>query len=103
MRPCSWLCVLFLACGFLVMDRCAQGQANLPIFTDKLVNGFQDWSWAADNRANTSPVHSGSQSISVTSQFWQALSFYHADFDTTPYASLSFWINGGAGGQVIQV
>ena len=80
-------------------------QANLPIYTDNLVNGFQNWSWAAVNLENYSPVHSGSYSISVTDGGnYQALVFARPDFNTTPYASLSFWINGGsAGGQRLQV
>jgi len=44
----------------------AIAQTPLQIYTDNLVNGFQDWSWATRNMANTSPVHSGSASISVT-------------------------------------
>ena len=80
-------------------------QANLPIYTDNLVNGFQNWSWAAVNLQNSSPVHSGSYSISVTDNTnYQALSFAHSDFNTSPYTSLNFWINGGsAGGQPVQV
>jgi len=80
-------------------------QANLPIYTDNLVNGFQNWSWATVNLGNYSPVHSGTYSISVTDGGnYQALVFARPDFNTTPYASLSFWINGGsAGGQKLQV
>ena len=75
-------------------------QSDLPIYTDNLVNAFQSWSWAAVNFANTSPVHSGGYSISVTDGVnYQALSLqYPAGFNTAPYASLTFWINGGAGG-----
>ena len=79
-------------------------QANLPIYTDNLVNGFQNWSWATVNLENYSPVHSGSYSISVADGGYQALVFARPDFNTSPYASLSFWINGGsAGGQQLQV
>ena len=79
-------------------------QANLPIYTDNLVNGFQNWIWATVNLENGSPVHSGSYSISVTDGGNQALYLEHPDFNTSPYASLSFWINGGsAGGQQVQV
>lgn len=79
--------------------------ANLPIYVDSLLNGFQDWSWAtAVNDYNTSPVYSGSYSISVTAAPYTALSLYHDDFNTSPYSSLSFWINGGeAGAQGPQV
>jgi hypothetical protein len=68
------------------------------------MNGFQDWSWAARDLSNTNPVHSGSNSISVTASTWQALSFWHQDLNAATYTSLSFWANGGAGGgQRLQV
>jgi hypothetical protein len=71
-------------------------QDNLPIYTDNLVDGFQNWSWATINLGNTDPVHSGICSISVTDGGnSQALAFEHPQFNTTPYTNLSFWINGG--------
>jgi hypothetical protein len=86
-------------------------QSNLSIYTDHLVNGFQDWSWAAHNLANTSPVYSGSNSISVSDVAWTAISFeqagfnsYQGGFDVSGYTNFSFWANGGTvGGQVLQV
>jgi alpha-L-arabinofuranosidase len=82
----------------------AQAQASLPVYTDNLVNGFQDWSWAADNLDNSSPVYSGSASISVSGTAWEALWLEHSDFNTALYTNLSFWINGGpGGGQIIQL
>ncbi len=82
-----------------------RAQAGLPLYTDHLVNGFDDWSWGTRNLGNTVPVHSGSHSISLSGTAWQvALSLNHTAFDTTPYASLNFWANGGSGGgQVLQV
>jgi hypothetical protein len=72
---------------------------SLVIYDDALENGFQDYSWATSvNYNNTSPVYSGSDSISVTAAAYTALSLYHDNFSTAPYASLSFWINGGAAG-----
>ena len=82
----------------------AIAQAPLAIYTDNLVNGFQDWSWATRNLANASPTHSGTNSISVTATAWTALSFEHSDFNVTPYSSLIFWADGGtSGGQRLQV
>ena len=83
----------------------AIAQAPLAIYTDNLVNGFQDWSWATRDLSNTSPTHSGSaNSISVTTAAWTALSFQHSDFNVTPYSSLIFWAHGGtSGGQRLQV
>lgn len=79
-------------------------QAGLPIFTDNLVNGFQNWSWATVSLQNSSPVHSGSYSIAVTDGGYQALVFMRSEFNSTPYANLTFWVNGGiSGGQLIQV
>ena len=69
---------------------------NLPIYVDSLLNGFQDYSWATVNDNNPSPVYSGSDSISVTASQWEALWLYHDPFNTAPYASLIFWINGGS-------
>ena len=82
----------------------AMAQANLPIYTDNLVNAFQDWSWGTHDLGNSSPVHSGSNSISASFVAWQGLSFHNSDFNTTPYSSVSFWANGGSGGgQIINV
>src|SRR6266436_9085432 len=79
-------------------------QANLPIYTDHLVNGFQDWSWAPRNMASTL-VHSGTNSIAVTNaSFFQAISFHQNAFNTSIYTNLSFWANGGTnGGQTLDV
>jgi len=96
---CGWVGLLSL---FGVLSSGAQ--TNQPVYTDSLQNGWADWSWGTRNLANTSPVHSGSDSISANEVAWEALSFEHSDFDSSPYTNLTFWINGGpAGGQVLQV
>lgn len=78
--------------------------SDQSLYTDSLQNGWQDWGWATINYSNPSPVHSGSDSISVTAAAYGALYMEHADEDSTPYASLSFWINGGStGGQNLTV
>src|SRR5690349_9427017 len=89
---------------FLMTLQSAHGQADLLIYTDKLVNGFQNWSWAANNTANASPVHSGSNSASVSANYGEAFSTYHPEFDATIYSNLVFWAHGGpGGGQVLQI
>lgn len=95
-RPGAWLTVFL----FSITSIHAQ---NLDIYTDSLVNGFQDWGWATHDYASTSPVHSGNNSVSVTisTSNFDGLQICRAagtDVNTTPYSSLSFWINGGAGG-----
>lgn len=74
------------------------------IYTDSLQNSWQEYGWAAINYNNASPVHSGIDSISVTAGRWDALYIHHVAEDSAPYASLTFWINGGsAGGQKLNV
>jgi alpha-N-arabinofuranosidase len=81
-----------------------RAQSPLAIYTDALTNSFEDWSWATRNLNNSSPVHGGSKSISVTASAWQGVSFHHAEFSTGPYSNFTFWAHGGsAGGQRLQV
>jgi alpha-L-arabinofuranosidase len=79
-------------------------QAGLALYTDNLVNGFQNWSWATVNLQGSAPVHSGTYAIAVTDGGNQALAFSRAEFNSSPYANLTFWVNGGSsGGQLLQV
>jgi len=78
--------------------------ADQIIYTDSLQNGWQSWSWATVNLANTSPVHSGTDAISVTCGPWSALYFENNAFDPSVYTNFSFWVNGGSsGGQYLNV
>jgi hypothetical protein len=99
--------LVFTGAALLAMAPRAQAQANVPVYTNHLVNGFQDqgYSWATVNYANTSPIYSGSTySISVSASDYSALWLYHPDFTTAYYTNLNFWINGGSGGgQVVEV
>ncbi len=89
--------------GMLAASSPSKAQ-DMTIYTDSLQNGWQNWSWAKTDLSNTSPVHAGSDSISVTAGAWAALSLHTQAFDTSKYASLSFWINGGkTTGQLLQV
>ena len=95
-----------LICGlWLIAAQAVSAQTNFSIYSDQLNNGFDNWSWGANNNfANASPVHSGGDSISFASQTWEAISFHHPDFDPSPYTNLTFWANGGAvGGQIVQI
>lgn len=95
---------------FIILSTCfllaknSVAQSNLFFFTDQLVNGFQDWSWAARSLTNTTPVFSGTKSIKVTANFWEAFSTYHPAFNTTPYSNFAFWAHGGTNaGQRLQI
>jgi hypothetical protein len=77
-------------------------QADLPVYTDALEAGWQDWSWNITvDYANPSPVQSGAASLAVTfNQGWDGLQFgYHgAQLDVSAYDTLRFYIHGGASG-----
>jgi alpha-N-arabinofuranosidase len=88
----------------LALPAIARAQTDQAVYTDALVNGWQNWSWATVNLSNTSPVQSGTASISVSAGPYQALYLHQTPFDSTLYTSLIFWINGGpSGGQLLQV
>jgi hypothetical protein len=77
---------------------------GMAIYQDSLVNGWNNWSWASVDTANTTPVHTGSSSIAVTADAFEALYLQHAALPTDAYQSLKFWIHGGAtGGQTLNV
>lgn len=81
----------------------ARAQTTHVIFADSLINGWQNYSWATVSLSNTSPVHGGANSIAVTAKGFEALSVHHDVLATAPYQTLRFWINGGTGGQQLQV
>src|SRR5215213_5738744 len=96
--------VVTLMCAALLAVAAAPAQSDQIIYMDSLLNGWQNWGWATLNYANAVPTHSGSASISIDADAWEAVYLGHAAFDTTPYASLSFWIHGGStAGQHLQV
>ena len=93
-----------LSCWVAVMSGLAQ--TDQQIYTDSLQNNWQDWSWSCtDDFNNTSVFHSGTKAISVTlTAAYGAFSLHHSGMDSSPYANLSFWINGGpSGGQQLQL
>jgi hypothetical protein len=87
----------------------ALAQTDQAIYTDSLQNSWVSYGWAsAINYANTSPVQSGADSISVkinsTPSNWDAIYIHHDAFDSSPYTNLTFWAHGGsAGGQQLQL
>ncbi len=80
-------------------------QTPLAIYSDGMLNSFQDWSWVSDrNLQNPSPVRSGTYSIRATAIAWEGISFYHSDYHLSAYTNFSFWAHGGSsGGQRLQV
>jgi hypothetical protein len=92
---------------FLLIGFCSiASRADQIVYNDMLQNGWQDWSWATVNTNNPLPVHTGSYSISATcnnsSGDWKALYLSVPAMDSSTFTNLSFWINGGTGGQQVQ-
>jgi hypothetical protein len=84
----------------------AAADSDMAIYTDSLLNSWDNWSWSTTiNFANSSPVHAGPASISANITAGNgALSLHHANIDTSTYTNLTFWIHGGSsGGQLLQV
>ena len=78
---------------------------DLTVYDDALQNGFEDWSWATHDLANTNPVAEGSLSISMEPDAWEGL-FFHVSspLAVADYNGLQFWLHGGAaGGQAFRV
>ncbi|QRN93190.1 polysaccharide deacetylase family protein [Archangium violaceum] len=75
------------------------------LYADALASGFNDWSWAVHNLAQSSIVHAGTSAISVELDQWSAL-FFHSDstIDLSRYKSIELWVHGGtSGGQVARL
>ncbi len=90
----TWTRRTIVACGVCLALATAARAQDLIAYDDALENGWQDYSWATVNYANTRPVHSGSDSINVvdSTTSYEALYLDHDPFDSSPYQSLTFWI-----------
>jgi hypothetical protein len=81
----------------------APASDDMLIFSDQLNNGWGDWSWVP--HSNTTNSYSGTNAISVSpGGGWQALYYHHDNIDTSFYANLTLWVNGGTnGGQSVGI
>ena len=61
---------LFAGACLLLVSSIGFAQVDQAIYTDSLVNGWENWSWATVNFANRTPVHAGTSSCSVTITAW---------------------------------
>ena len=68
---------------------------NKVIYSDALQNGWQSWSWASVNLSGPSTV-ANKHIIQVMAGPWQAFYLHHTKFSTANYASVSFFVYGGA-------
>lgn len=94
----------YLLCFFAALTLPLQAQ-DLTIYDDDLAAGFQDWSWAVHDLANTAPVAAGSRSISFEADSWTGLYFKSdAALNLADWSDLRLSIHGGpAGGQSIRL
>jgi hypothetical protein len=85
----------------------AQAASDLTLYGDALAGGWVDWSWnTTRNFNNSSPVQSGTASISVRYDAGWAGLYLHANapVDLANYDRLRFWIHGGStGGQQLRI
>jgi hypothetical protein len=96
----------FILAISLAVPMVSAAQTSMTIYTDSLVNGWSDGSYSVTlNYANTLPVHSGSDSISVTvNSAYGGIQLNHSSMTNSAFASISFWLNGGSsGGQQLQM
>lgn len=78
-------------------------RADQIVYDGALENGWQNWSWATVDFANASPAYLNPYSISVSCTNYEGFYLHNNPFDSGLYTNLSFWINGGAGGQQLTV
>ena len=87
-------CLSLLALGTAAS---ARAQGDQSVYADALTANWQNWSWCATDFNSHDYIHAGAASVKVTyTGGWQALYLHCNTTDTTGYASLTFWINGGA-------
>lgn len=90
--------------GIALAVSCAH--ADLVVYDDALANGFQDWSWAERDLANTTPVYAGARSIRFEADGWAGLYFSRngAVLNVAAYGALSLRLHGGGGsGQALRL
>ena len=77
----------------------------LVLYGDALAAGFDDWSWATHDMAQSGRVHTGTRGISAELDSWASLFFHSRDgIDLSRYGSIELWVHGGtSGGQLARL
>ncbi len=97
---------LLLALARAARPSPARAAADLPVYTDALASGWQDWSWdASPNFSATAPVHSGTHAIAVDfDAAWAGLSLRApSPLAANGYTALDFWAYGAPGGSPVDL
>ena len=106
MKNLTFLGALALAvAALLALAWPALASDDQLVYTEMLNNGWQNWGYGATlNFTNTSPVHSGSYSISASMPSYSKIWLLHDPINATLYTNFAFWVNGGpTGGQQLEV
>lgn len=90
-----------------IQEVMASAPSPRPIYSDALASGWANWSWNATvGFAATSPVYSGTRSISVAyTAAWGGLYLHHGTgVSPSGVTKLEFYVHGGtAGGQQLAI
>lgn len=77
---------------------------DMLVYTEALNNGWQDWGWVPHYATNNPNLDGTNSMVFAANGPWQAWYLEHDPIDTTLYANLSLWLNGGSvGGQTVGV
>ncbi len=93
--------------AFFALAGAPLGAATLTVYDNALRNGWQDWSWAAHNLAQTTVHQSAPNAISWEPDAWQGIYFHSnpgaADPAVAGFEGIRFWINGAGGNQAVRL
>ena len=114
MREPRRLSILFsiLAAGLLLAGSPRSASAaNQVVYDNALRNGWQDWSWAAHNLAQSAIYQSAPNAISwepdAVNGDWQGIYFHSdngaADPSVADFSAVRFWIYGAGGAQAVRL
>jgi len=74
------------------------------IYTIQLNNGWADWGWVTHYATNNPNFNGSNSMVFAATGSYQAWWLEHDPIDTTIYANVSFWLNGGpTGGQTVGI
>lgn len=92
-----WLNVA--ACMLLCAAGLASAASERIVYGDGLSSGFENWSWASSNFAQTGVVHGGSQAISFEPDGWAGI-YVHASapIGFAEHTALRLYVRGAAPG-----
>jgi hypothetical protein len=95
-----------LLCGSLAAS--AASAQSVPVYTDTLQNGFQDFSFGSPAPVfnNANPVFAGNASIAFTGNNFNAIGLANVgtDYATATQPRIHFYVHGGAsGGQQLRI